>query len=122
MPDDTLDKIRKHLMILGLKRMETALEETLAVAAKQNLPTAAVLERLLEIEAVSLIERRIERRIRESKLPERKLLADFDFKFQTGIDQRQVMELATLGFAERKQWLILAGSSGTGNYVKLLLM
>jgi DNA replication protein DnaC len=102
--------------------METALEETLAVAAKQNLPTAAVLERLLEIEAVSLIERRIERRIRESKLPERKLLADFDFKFQTGIDQRQVMELATLGFAERKQWLILAGSSGTGNYVKLLLM
>jgi DNA replication protein DnaC len=49
-------------------------------------------------------------------------LADFDFKFQTGIDQRQVMELATLGFAERKQWLILAGSSGTGNYVKLLLM
>jgi len=29
----------------------------------------------VEIEAVSLIKRRIERRIRESKLPERKLLA-----------------------------------------------
>ena len=114
MPDDTLDKIRKHLKTLGLKRMETALEETLAVAAKQNLPTAVVLERLLEIEAVSLIERRIERRIRESKLPERKLLADFDFKFQTGIEQRQVMDLATLDYVERKQWLILAGTSGAG--------
>jgi DNA replication protein DnaC len=114
MPDDAMNNIRKHLKTLKLNRMETALEETLAVAAKQNLPTAAVLEGLLEIEAVSLIERRIERRIRESKLPERKLLADFDFKFQTGIDQRQVMELATLGFVERKQWLILAGSSGTG--------
>jgi DNA replication protein DnaC len=124
MTDDTMENIRKHLKTLGLKRMETALEEILAVAAKQNLPTATVLERLLEIEAVSLIERRIERRIRESKLPERKLLADFDFKFQTGIDQRQVMELATLGFVQRKQWLIMAGSSGTGksHIAKALLL
>jgi len=104
--------------------MERALDETLALAAKQNLSPAAVIERLLDIEAVSLVERRIERRIRESKLPERKVLADFDFNFQTGIDQRQVMELATLGFVERKQWLILAGSSGTGksNIAKALLL
>ena len=124
MPDDTMDNIRKHLKTLGLKRMDAALEETFAAAAKQNLPTAIVLERLLEVEAVSLIERRIERRIRESKVPERKLLADFDFKFQTGIDQRQVMELATLGFVECKQWLILAGGSGTGksHIAKALLL
>jgi DNA replication protein DnaC len=104
--------------------MEKALDQTLAAAAKKNLSPAAVLERLLEIEAVSLIERRIERRIRESRLPERKLLADFDFKFQTGIDQSQVMELANLGFVERKQWLILAGSSGTGksHIAKALLL
>jgi DNA replication protein DnaC len=119
-----MDNIRKHLKTLKLSRMERALDETLALAAKQNLSPAAVIERLLDIEAVSLVERRIERRIRESKLPERKVLADFDFKFQTGIDQRQVMELATLGFVERKQWLILAGSSGTGksNIAKALLL
>ena len=122
--DQTMDNIRKHLKTLKLSRMERALDETLALAAKQNLSPAAVIERLLDIEAVSLVERRIERRIRESKLPERKVLADFDFKFQTGIDQRQVMELATLGFVERKQWLILAGSSGTGksNIAKALLL
>jgi DNA replication protein DnaC len=122
--DQTIDNIRKHLKTLKLNRMEKALDETLALAAKQNLAPAAVLERLLEIEAVSLIERRIERRIRESKLPERKLLADFDFEFQTGIDQRQVMELATLGFVQRKQWLILAGTSGAGksHIAKALLL
>jgi DNA replication protein DnaC len=122
--DQTIDNIRKHLKTLKLNRMEKALDETLALAAKQNLSSAAVIERLLDIEAVSLVERRIERRIRESKLPERKVLADFDFKFQTGIDQRQVMELATLGFVERKQWLILAGSSGTGksNIAKALML
>ncbi len=119
-----MDNIRKHLATLKLSRMEKALDETLAVATKENLPAEAVLERLLEVEAVSLIERRIERRIRESRLPERKLLSDFDFTFQTGIDKRQVMELATLGFVERKQWLILAGSSGAGksHIAKALLL
>lgn len=119
-----MDNIRKHLATLKLSRMEKALDETLAEAAKKSLATEAVLERLLEIEAVSLIERRMERRIRESKLPERKLLADFDFAFQAGIDKRQVMELATLGFVERKQWLILAGSSGAGksHLAKALLL
>jgi DNA replication protein DnaC len=120
----SMDNIRKHLATLKLSRIEKALDETLAEATKKNLTVEAVLERLLEIEAVSLIERRIERRIRESKLPERKLLADFDFAFQTGIDKRQVLELATLGFVQRKQWLILAGSSGAGksHIAKALLL
>ena len=39
-----------------------------------------------------------------------KLLADFDFEFQTGIDKSQILELATLGFLERKQGLIIGGS------------
>ena len=45
---------------------------------------------------------------------ERKLLSDFDFPFQKDIDPNQIMGLATLSFVERKQGLILAGSSGTG--------
>ena len=124
MSNDTLDNIRNHLMTLRLKRINDVLDQELAAAQKQNRSTTQVLERLLEIEAVSLIERRIERRIKESKLPERKLLADFDFEFQTGIDKKQIMELATLGFVERKQWLILAGSSGTGksHIAKALLL
>lgn len=119
-----MDNIHSHLKTLKLSRMEKALDETFAEATKKNLSATAVLERLLEIEAVALIERRMERRIRESKLPERKLLADFDFAFQTGIDKRQVMDLATLGFVERKQWLILAGSSGAGksHIAKALLL
>ena len=83
-----MDNIRRHLKTLKLSCMEKALDGILADATKKNLSATAVLERLLEIEAVALIERRMERRIRESKLPERKLLADFDFAFQTGIDTR----------------------------------
>ena len=94
--------------------MEKALEKEALEAAKRALAPTDLLERLLSIEANALIERRIERRVRESKLPERKLLADFDFVFQTGVDKAQIMEIAKLEFVERRQGLVLAGKSGTG--------
>jgi len=83
-----------------------------------------LLERLLAVEANALIERRIERRIQDSRLPDRKLLADFDFAFQTGLDKAQVMEIAKLDFVERKQGLVIAGNSGTGksHIAKALLL
>lgn len=104
--------------------MEKELDHQLSLAVKEKLPPSVFLERMLALEAGDLIERRIERRIVESKLPQRKLLADFDFTFQTGIDKAQIMELATLSFVERKHGLILAGSSGTGksHIAKALLL
>lgn len=94
--------------------MGTSLNSELNRALKEKIPVTEVLERLLSIEAGSLIERRVERRIKESKLPDRKLLADFDFDFQKDIDKSQIMELATLSFIERRQGLVMAGNSGTG--------
>lgn len=114
MSEQTLNRIRMHLKVLKLTRMDKALDDELSRAAKDGLPPSQVLENLLTIEANALIDRRIERRIRESKLPERKLLADFDFVFQKGVDKGQIMELATLDFVRRKQGLVIAGSSGTG--------
>ena len=83
-------------------------------AAKNNLSASELIERLLSAEVKAMTDRRIERRIKESKVPDRKLLVDFDFNFQTGLDKTLIMELATLRFIERKQGVILAGNSGTG--------
>ena len=76
------------------------------------------------MEANALIQRRIERRIKESKLPDRKLLSDFDFVFQKGVDKTRIMELAKLDFVDRKQGVIIAGNSGTGksHIAKALLL
>ena len=121
---ETLTRIRMHLKTLKLTRMEKALDEELAHSLKESLPPSEVLERLLAIEANALIERRVERRIRESKLPDRKLLSEFDFEFQKGVDKSQVMELAKLDFVKRKQGLVIAGNSGTGksHLTKALLL
>ena len=78
--------------------MQKVLDKELAEAAEQGLAPTELLERLLAVEANALIERRIERRIKESRLPERKLMSDFDFIFQTGLDKAQVMEIAKLDF------------------------
>lgn len=66
----------------------------------------------------------MERRIRESRLPDRKLLSDFDFVFQTGLNKAQAMEIAKLDFVGRRQGLVIAGNSGTGksHIAKALLL
>jgi len=117
-------KIKAHLAILKLGAIQQALDQELAQAAQCRLPPSELLERLLGIEAQGVIDRRIERRITEARLPDRKLLADFDFVFQTGVDKAQIMELAKLDFVTRKQGLVMAGNSGTGksHLAKALLL
>jgi len=121
---ETLTKIRTHLETLKLTGMQKALDGELGWAAQHQAPPTELLERLLGSEAQALIDRRIERRIKEAKLPDRKLLADFDFDFQTGVDKAQIMELAKLDFVRRKQSLVIAGNSGTGksHIAKALLL
>jgi DNA replication protein DnaC len=111
---DPLKVIRNHLHLLGLNQIDRHLDEVLAQALADRLPVTAVLEKLLECEANALVERRIERRIKEAKLPARKTLADFDFDFQKSLDKAQIMQLATLDFVPRRQGVMIAGSSGTG--------
>jgi len=112
--DGTILNIKKHLQTLKLSTLERIIEDELDRALKEKRSLSETLESLLSREAHAVIERRIENRIKASRLPHRKLLADFDFTFNKSIDKSQVMELATLHFVERKQGLLLAGSSGTG--------
>jgi len=109
-----LEAIHHHLKILKLHALEKGLEKELTQAAQEKLDLLQTLERLLALQAQVVVESRIERRIRESKLPERKLLADFDFAFQKGVDKNQILQLASLSFVEQNQGIIFAGSSGTG--------
>jgi DNA replication protein DnaC len=120
----TLARIKSHLGTLNLTEIKKVLDQELATAAQNPLPATQLLERLLAIEAHARTERRIERRIKEARLIERKLLSDFDFDFQAGIDKAQILELATLNFVARKQGLVLAGNSGTGksHLAKALLL
>lgn len=69
---------------------------------------------MLGEEAAHKLGRRIERRISQSGLPDRKTLEAFEWPFQPGLDKALVLELARLDFVRRKDDLVVTGKSGTG--------
>lgn len=113
-PDDTVERIRRHLDVLGLTHTKEHLEEHLAWARNEQPAPSAFLERVLGEQAQAKLSRRVERRIAMSGLPEQKTLEAFDWAFQPGLEKPLVLELARLDFVTKAEDLVMTGKSGTG--------
>ena len=109
-----LSQLYDCLRELKLYRSLELLDEELSRLSKGESTAQETLLRLLRAQAEDQRERRIERRIREAHLPERKTLAAFDFDFQPSLSRALVQELMTMSFVSRREWVLLAGNSGTG--------
>jgi DNA replication protein DnaC len=112
--DLLLERLRRHLEFLGLTRTLAEIDEQLAWATRERPGTTALLEHILGREAAQRLERRIESRITQSGLIERKALEAFDWDFQPGLDKVLVLDLARLDFVGRRDDLVITGKSGTG--------
>lgn len=112
--DDLLTRVRELLRQLGLHDGLKLLEAALPTDPAQRVAVLGVMARVLQEELDRRRERRIERRFKESCLPERPTLAAFDFDFQPMLDRALVMDLATLAWVDRHEDLVVIGQSGTG--------
>lgn len=83
-------------------------------ATQQDTTYLTFLSELLSSEEEARKRRSVETRLKLSKLPNRKTLSEFDFSYQPSIDTRQIQELATLAFVERKENVIFLGPPGVG--------
>lgn len=113
-PSELTARLRQHLEVLGLTYTQEHLDEHLAWATKEKPAAGALLDHVLGAEAAHKLERRIQRRIDQSGLPERKSLEAFDFLFQPNLDKAFVLDIAGLDFVRRKEDLVVTGKSGTG--------
>jgi DNA replication protein DnaC len=113
-PDESIERLRRHLDLLGLNHTLSRLDEHLAWALRDKPAPSVLLERVLGAEAAFKVERRIQRRIDKSGLPAHKTLEAFDWAFQPELDKSFVMELAGLEFVRRKEDLVITGKTGTG--------
>lgn len=114
MTADLLDRLRALLEALNMRDSLAALDDALPDDPSARVAVLSALERLLHPEHAARTERKIERRIAASKLPDHPTLEGFDFDFQPGLDRALVLDLATLVWVDRDEDLVLVGQSGVG--------
>lgn len=106
--------IIKKLKEFKLSGMAQTLEERIKLANSQKLSYLELLELLCEDELSNRRDNNYKRRYQAAKLPNHKLLEDFDFAFQKSIDARQMSTAATCRYIQDKHNIIFIGDSGTG--------
>lgn len=109
-----LERARTILDDLGLAHSAQALDAHLEAAAHEEPTYLSFLNRLLDAENNARKVRSEETRLKLSRLPQKKTLAEFDFAFQPGLDERLIRELETLSFVHRQENIILLGPPGVG--------
>jgi len=106
-----LADLMKTLKLMGMAQV---LERELALAEKEGLATAQVIERLLLEEFHYRQERSLLYRIKQGNMPWPWTLASFPFDQQPGVSKSRIMDLASLAFVDRAENVVFIGDPGTG--------
>jgi DNA replication protein DnaC len=112
--DTIYQQLRSHLHYLKLAAVAEQLAPALEHAERDRPGYAEFLAGLLKTEVDATEQRRLQGRLRFSKLPARKTLQQFDHDAQPSLDRRMIDELATLRFIEEKANVLLIGPPGVG--------
>ncbi|MBC7335331.1 MAG: ATP-binding protein [Clostridia bacterium] len=107
-------EVKRSLEQLGLQSAAATLERHLETATRLQVTYLEFLSDLLASEQLERRARYLAARTRLANLPFKKTLADFDFSFQPSIDERQIRELATLGFVHQAANVLFLGPPGVG--------
>ena len=100
---------------LGLKLLAEGYRQMVDRANKHTIGYYEFISDIVRAEVAAKQQRRIEYLVKNSRLPyPLKMLADFDFDFQPKLKRKLIMDLASLGFIERNESVLLIGDNGTG--------
>jgi DNA replication protein DnaC len=110
-----LESLPLRLKQLGLPTMYTHWETTAKEANEHHWTYAQYLNVLCDMEAANRCQRRVQRHIKESKLPPGKTLSSFKFNATKSINAAQINALAeNINWVKDANNLILFGPSGVG--------
>ncbi|BCB96799.1 hypothetical protein JZK55_17210 [Dissulfurispira thermophila] len=107
-------QIESHMRSLKLKGMITAYRDLSERASKSNLRYEEYLALLLEAEVKRKTESSIKAKMAKSRLPYIKTIEEFDFSFQPGLRDKEVIKLSSLEFIAQKANVIFLGPPGVG--------
>jgi len=104
-----------NCLYLGLKLLAQQYQQMIDRANKNRVGYYEFISDIVQAEVIARQQRHIDYLIKNSRLPyPLKLLADFDFDFQPKLNRKLIMDLASLGFIERNESILLIGDNGTG--------
>lgn len=106
--------IENQLRELRLLGMAGSISIRNQEAISSDLNYYEFLELLLQDERNARTDRKVQRLHKAAKFREQKLLSDFDFTFNHGINKRQIYDLATCRFLDRAEGILFLGPSGVG--------
>jgi len=107
-------EIKKHLKMLRLTYIKSFFQEVAEKAAKEGLSHEEFLLELLQSEYENRNHKKIEKHLKESKLPLEKNLSSFDIKRLPKSALYQFKHLLEGDFLDRKENLLIFGSPGSG--------
>jgi DNA replication protein DnaC len=102
----------KKLKSLKMGGMLETLEMRLKQCQDGHLGYVEFLEFLLEDELQRRANKKLEVLVNQARFEEVKTLETFNFEFNPKIPSRQIMDLATCRFIERKEWALFIGPVG----------
>lgn len=107
-------QIEGHMRVLKLKGMIPVYRDLSERATAGNLQYEEYLALLLEEEVKRKTENSVKAKITKSRLPYLKTLEEFDFSYQPGLKEKEVIRLSSLEFIEQKGNVLFLGPPGVG--------
>ncbi len=107
-------QLQPRLKRLKLGGMLQTIELRLDQAHQEKLGHLEFLELMLEDEIQRRANKALARRIQRARFEETQTLSDFDFAFNPKVPAAQIRDLATCGFIERRESVLLVGPVGVG--------
>ena len=114
-PNASRARVLEAFASLRIPFQEEELDAALSQAEKQRMSYLDVLAAVIGPPADRRRERAVQRRIREARFAEEKILDQFDWQFNAkAIDRMQMEAFATCEFIRRGENIVLVGQSGIG--------
>lgn len=111
---DSRSQLIPKLKSLRLSGVLQTLEVRNQQALQEKLAYVEFLERLLEDEIERRAHKQLELRLRRAAFSGEKTLEGFDWSFNPSLNRRQIQDLATCQWIERKEVVLIVGPSGVG--------
>jgi DNA replication protein DnaC len=113
-PATNYQQLLRNLEYLNLKQMTLHVNEVIDLGIKNQMSFIDTLIKLTNYEIDLREQNMTQSMVKVAAFPHLKEIKDFDFSFQTSVNQQQILDFLTFRFIEQNENIVFLGPSGVG--------